>query len=128
MQGSSTNPDGTATEEADITEAFEQAISSSADGFYVLRLYVTGSTPRSLRAIMNLKRMCEEQLAGRYDLEVIDLYQQPQLAAGADLIAAPTLIKQLPLPVQRFVGDLANLEHRLVGWSLSPRATDEGSP
>src|SRR5689334_11383573 len=73
---------------------------------YVLRLYVTGATPKSARAISNLKAICEEHLQGRYSLEVIDVYQQPELAQEANIIAMPTLVKQLPSPLRRLVGDL----------------------
>lgn len=85
---------------------------------YVLRLYVTGTTPRSLGAIANIKRICEEHLTGRYKLEVVDLYQQPQLAQGEQIIAAPTLIKQLPLPLRRIIGDMSSAERVLVGLDL----------
>ena len=88
------------------------------DRKYVLRLYVTGATPRSARAIDNIKRICEEHLQGRYELEVIDIYQHPELAEGAQLIAAPTLIKQLPEPLRRFVGDLSDAEKVLAGLDL----------
>src|SRR5882724_11706487 len=82
---------------------------------YLLRLYVTGTTPRSLRAIANLHKICEEHLQGRYDLEVIDLHQQPQLAAGDQIVALPTLIKQLPAPLSRIVGDMSDTERVLIG-------------
>ncbi|WP_295389029.1 circadian clock protein KaiB [uncultured Thiodictyon sp.] len=85
---------------------------------YVLRLYVTGVTPKSTRAIANIKTICEEHLQGRYRLEVIDLYQQPQLAHGEQIIAAPTLIKELPLPLRRIIGDLSSTERVLVGLDL----------
>ena len=85
---------------------------------FVLRLYVTGATPRSVRAIGNIKQICEEHLEGRYVLEVIDLYQQPQLARGEQIIAAPTLIKELPLPLRRIIGDLSSTERVLVGLDL----------
>jgi circadian clock protein KaiB len=85
---------------------------------YKLRLYVTGLTPRSSRAVSNLKAVCDEYLAGRYDLEVIDLYQQPVLARGEQIIAAPTLIKKLPLPMRRIIGDLSDREHVLIGLDL----------
>lgn len=75
---------------------------------YVLRLYITGTTPRSARAIETIKRLCEDHLEGEYDLRVIDLYQQPSLAAAAQILAAPTLVKQLPAPVRRFVGDMTD--------------------
>lgn len=85
---------------------------------YVLRLYVTGSTSRSIMAITNLKKICEEYLDGRYELEMIDLYQQPSLAVGDQIIAAPTLIKKLPLPFRRIIGDMSNKEKVLFGLDL----------
>ena len=85
---------------------------------HILRLYVTGSTRRSIMAITNLKKICEEYLEGRYDLEVIDLYQKPSLAKGDQIIAAPTLIKQLPLPFRRIIGDMSNKEKVLFGLDL----------
>ena len=88
---------------------------------YVLRLYVTGLTPRSTRAIENVRAICEEHLQGRYELEVIDIYQQPVLAKGEQIVAAPTLIRQLPAPLRRIIGDLSNRERVLVGLDLRPR-------
>jgi circadian clock protein KaiB len=85
---------------------------------YVLRLYVTGMTPRSARSIKNLQAICEEYLEGRYDLDVIDIYQQPVLTQGEQIIAAPTLIKKLPLPMRRLVGDMSDRESVLVGLDL----------
>jgi circadian clock protein KaiB len=85
---------------------------------YVLRLYVTGMTPRSCQAIRNLQTICDERLAGRYDLDVIDIYQQPVLTRGEQIIAAPTLIKKLPLPIRRLVGDMSNRERVLLGLDL----------
>jgi circadian clock protein KaiB len=85
---------------------------------YVLRLYVTGMTPRSARAVENLRAICDEYLNGRYDLEVIDIYQQPGLAKGEQIIAAPTLIKKLPLPMQRIIGDMSDRERVLFGLQL----------
>ena len=102
----------------DSTEAFERALASPREERYVLRLYVTGMTPKSARAIANVKTICEEHLKGRYDLEVIDLYQRPQLAEGEQIIAAPTLIKDLPLPLRRVIGDFSNSERVLVGLDL----------
>jgi len=93
----------------------------AANDRYVLRLYVTGTTPKSLRAIANLKKICEEHLRGRYDLEVIDLYQQPTLAEGDQIVAAPTLIKRLPDPLRRMIGDMSNTDKVLVGLDLRPR-------
>lgn len=102
--------------EQSFEERLEEA--SAGDGRYVLRLYVTGQTPRSLRAIENIKRICETHLSGRYDLEVIDIYQHPSLAAGERIIAAPTLVKSLPAPIRRFVGDLSDTEKVLFGLDL----------
>ena len=87
---------------------------------YVLRLYVTGSTPRSTRAIENMHRICEEHLAGRYDLEVIDIYQNPEATRDAQVIAAPTLVKMLPEPLRRVIGDLSDHERVLAGLNLTP--------
>jgi circadian clock protein KaiB len=108
----------------DRAEDFEAAILKAADGSdqkYVLRLYVTGSTPRSTRAIANLRALCEQHLQGRYDLEVIDIFQQPVLAQGEQIIAAPTLIKELPAPLRKVVGDLSNIDRVLMGLDLKPR-------
>jgi circadian clock protein KaiB len=85
---------------------------------YRLQLFVTGSNPRSLRAISNLKRLCEEHLPGNYDLEVIDMYKDPGVASTEQIIAAPTLIKRLPAPLRRFVGDLSNTQKLLTGLGI----------
>lgn len=85
---------------------------------YVLRLYITGMTPRSSRALTNIRRICEEYLQGRYELEVIDISQNPVLAKGEQIIAAPTLIKKLPLPLRRFIGDMSQTERILLGLDL----------
>jgi len=85
---------------------------------YILRLYIIGASPKSEQAITNIKKICEEYLTGQYELEVIDVYQQPMLAKGDQIIAAPTLIKILPLPLRRFVGDLSDTEHILLGLDL----------
>ena len=100
-----------------IGEALESAANESSE-HYVLRLYVTGMTPRSTRAIENVRTICEEHLHGRYDLEVIDVYQQPTLAKAEQILAAPTLIKKLPLPLRRVIGDLSNTEQVLVGLDI----------
>jgi circadian clock protein KaiB len=88
---------------------------------YVLRLYIAGLTPRSALVIQNIRRICEDRLQGRYDLEVIDVYQQPVLAAGEQILAVPTLIKKLPLPMRRFVGDLSDRDRVLIGLDLKPK-------
>ncbi|MEI6277076.1 MAG: circadian clock KaiB family protein [Prolixibacteraceae bacterium] len=99
-------------------EKFESALQDLEGKKYILRLYIAGMTPKSVRSISNLKKICEEYLLGRYDLEVIDLYQNPQLAAGEQIVAAPTLIKKLPLPLRRIIGDLSGTERLLVGLDL----------
>lgn len=85
---------------------------------YVLRLYVTGTTPNSERAIVNIRNICEQHLQGRYDLEIVDISQHPMLAKGEQIIAAPTLIKKLPLPLRRFIGDMSQTERILLGLDL----------
>jgi len=88
---------------------------------YLLRLYVSGSTAKSGQAIQNIKRVCEQHLKNRYDLEVIDIYQQPSLARSEQIVAVPTLIKRLPLPLRRLIGDLSNVEKVLFGLDLRVR-------
>ena len=97
---------------------------SSADT-YVLRLYVAGQTPKSLLAFANLKKICEEHLAGRYQIEVIDLLEHPHLARGDQILAIPTLVRRLPEPVRKIIGDLSDTERVLVGLDLRPR-TEHG--
>ena len=102
-------------------EEYEEAIAKSGEEKYVLRLYITGITPKSTRAILNVRKICEENLKGRYELEVIDIYQQPVLAKDQQIIAAPTLIKKLPLPLRRIIGDMSDKERILVGLDLRPK-------
>jgi circadian clock protein KaiB len=102
-------------------EAFDLAMERLDSEQYVLRLYVTGMTPRSTRAIENVRSICEEHLHGRYELEVIDIYQQPVLAKGEQIVAAPTLIKKLPAPLRRIIGDLSDRERVLIGLDLRLR-------
>jgi len=89
--------------------------------FWDLRLYVAGQTPKCLTAFSNLKRLCEEHLEGRYHIEVIDLLQNPQLAEGDQILAIPTLVRRLPSPLRKIIGDLSNEERVLVGLDLRPR-------
>jgi circadian clock protein KaiB len=89
-------------------------------GSWKLRLYVAGQTPKSLTAFANLKKLCETHLAGRYEIEVIDLLVNPQLAKGDQILAIPTLVRQLPAPVRKIIGDLSNTERALVGLDLRP--------
>jgi circadian clock protein KaiB len=100
---------------------YAEAVADKDKAFYVLRLYVVGQTPRSTQAIANIRKICDEYLHGRCDLQIIDLYQQPVLAAGEQIIAAPTLIKKLPVPIRKFIGDLSDVERILVGLDLQPR-------
>ena len=87
---------------------------------YDLRLYVAGQTPRSLDALRNLKQICEQHLAGRYRVEVIDLLERPQLAAGDHILAIPTLVRAIPKPARKIIGDLSNVERVLVGLDVRP--------
>jgi circadian clock protein KaiB len=89
--------------------------------FWNMRLYVAGQTPKSLRALANLKRICEEHLAGKYHIEIIDLLENPQLASTDQILAIPTLIRKLPEPIRKIIGDLSNVERVLVGLDLRPR-------
>ena len=103
-------------------EDFNLTISKRQKDKYKLRLYITGSTSRSVLAITNLKKICEEYLSGRYELEVINLYQNPGLAKGDQIIAAPTLIKKSPLPFRRIIGDMSNKKRVLLGLDLNKSA------
>lgn len=93
-------------------------LSELKTGKYILRLYISGASSRSAIALKNLKKICEENLQGRYDLEVIDLFQQPVLAKDEQIIAAPTLIKELPLPFRRIIGDMSDKDKVLIGLDL----------
>jgi circadian clock protein KaiB len=108
---------------ASAQELLEAAAREAKHQKYVLRLYVAGMTPRSQEAIRTVTAICEEHLAGRYELEVIDLYQQPTLAKGEQIVAVPTLIKQLPAPLRKFIGSMADKEKILVGLDLRPKET-----
>lgn len=120
------------------TEADDPAISATAEfeallrrrrraEHYVLKLYITGSTPRSIRAVSNLRALCDEFLANRYELEIIDVYQQPAEAANEQIIAAPTLVKRAPAPVRRLVGDLSSRDRVLGALNIRPISPD-GKP
>ena len=114
MSGSSNRPD---------SPSVPQVLDGSApnEAPYLLKLFVTGSTPRSLRAIANLQGILEGHLAGRYELQVVDLYQQPELAKDNKLVAAPTLIKSRPKPVRRIIGDMSDTTEVLAGLDIAPR-------
>ena len=103
------------------TDEFEKAAAKRDRAKYVFRLYVTGMTPKSTLAIANVQELCKKHLAGCYELKVIDIYQQPKLAKGEQIIATPTLIKKLPLPLRKFIGDMSDTERFLVGIDLKPK-------
>ena len=104
----------------DATRRYEREIEKAAAQKYVLRLYVAGATPASTRAIANLRAVCEKRLNGRYQLEVVDVFQRPGVAAREQIVAAPTLLKLLPAPLRRYVGDLSSLEEKLLSVEVKP--------
>jgi circadian clock protein KaiB len=112
----------------DSTKAFEHALGERSAEHYLLRLYVTGSTPKSALAIRNIRAICEEKLKNRYKLEVIDIYQHPGNVKTEQIVVAPTLVKTLPLPVRRIIGDLSNQQRVLVGLDIVPDPTREKGP
>jgi len=106
---------------ASLAEIFKHATPADRSGqVWELRLYVAGQSPRSVDAFSNLKKICDEHLSGRYNIEVVDLVQHPQLAAGDQIVAIPTLVRKLPQPLRRIVGDLRDTERALVGLQLRP--------
>lgn len=98
----------------------KSAAKAGASDFYRLRLYIAGQTPNSVTAIANLKKICEEQLKGKYRIEVVDLLEKPQLAKGDQIIAIPTLVRRLPPPVKKIIGNLSKTESVIVGLDLKP--------
>jgi circadian clock protein KaiB len=102
-------------------------LTENEDGTYVLRLFVAGITPRSEAAIRSVTEVCETHLAGRYELEIVDIYQQPSKARGEQIVAAPTLIKKLPFPLRRLIGNMANRDKILVGLDLRPKNDREST-
>ncbi len=104
--------------EPDELTQLEEAIRAASEGHFVLKLYVTGSSPRSSTAVSNLKNICEMYLPGRYELEIIDIYQQPELAAQNQLLAAPTLVKESPYPMRRLVGDMSDEDRVLYSLNV----------
>jgi circadian clock protein KaiB len=109
----------------DATAAMEHALAAENEKKYVLKLYITGLTRRSQEALRNIEKIGREQLGKNYELQVIDIYQQPALARGDQIIAVPTLIKELPLPVRRLIGDLSKEDRIILGLDLKSR---KGSP
>jgi len=106
----------------DIAKEPQDGLAEAEDAKYVLCLYVAGQTPRSARAIANIKRISERELQGRYELEIVDVYQEPERAKSEQLFALPTLIKKLPAPLRRVIGDLSDTDKVLVGLNLRPKA------
>jgi circadian clock protein KaiB len=97
-------------------------MNTAKEEYFQLRLYVAGQTPKSLQAFANLKKICEDHLKGRYEIEIIDLIENPQLAKGDQILAIPTLVRKLPEPIRKIIGDLSNTERVLVGLDLRPRS------
>ena len=106
-------------------QEIEERNEPAANEIWQLRLYVAGQTPRSVAAFANLKRICEDHLAGRYEIEVVDLMKHPQLAAGDQILAIPTLVRKLPQPLRKIVGDLRDTQRALVGLQIRPAAMGE---
>lgn len=103
-------------------ETAEGEIGAGSNEFWDLRLYIAGQTPKSMAAIANLKRLCEEHLPGRYRIEVVDLVENPKLARSDQILAIPTLVRRLPNPIRKVIGDLSNSERVLVGLDIQPRS------
>jgi circadian clock protein KaiB len=110
------------TKRAALQKELKPAETGAAGEVWELRLYVAGQTVKSLQAFANLNRICEDHLAGRYHIEVVDLLKQPQLAAGDQILALPTVVRKLPSPVRKIIGDLSNTERVLVGLDLRAKA------
>ena len=106
-----------------MNTSYAEIASAEEDGFWSLCLYVAGQSPKSLRAFANLKKLCEEHLAGRYEIEIIDLVEHPALARSDDIIAIPTLVRRLPAPLRKVIGDLSNSERVLVGLRFQPKSS-----
>ena len=99
----------------------ESQLNEAGEDHFYLRLYVAGQTPKSVRAYENLKKICHEHLEGRYHIDVIDLMKNPQLAKGDEIVAIPTLVRQLPHPIRKIIGDLSNTDRTLVGLQIKPQ-------
>lgn len=117
MKTKATGPSRIKRKRSGLTSATKNARKSSA-ARYALRLYITGQTPRSLRSVENLRTLCDKYIPGQFDLEVVDIYQQPAMAAAGQIIAAPTLIKSMPLPLRRLVGDFSDQKRVILGLDI----------
>ena len=126
-QNARPNGKDSSTKLRNATDVFEKALKGASvrPAKYIFRLYVSGSSTRSLRAIANLKKLCDEYLTDRYELQVIDIYKNPEIARDEKIIAAPTLVRHLPQPLRRFVGDLSNTRRLLVGLDIRHEAEDQ---
>ena len=109
-------------------QGLEQALERQSQGKYVLKLYITGLTPRSQAALRNIKNLIQEQGKDNYELEVIDIYQQPTLAKGDQIVAVPTLVKKLPLPIRKLIGDLSQKDRIILGLDLKPKKLQSSPP
>jgi circadian clock protein KaiB len=109
----------------DSCAQYEALAESRDNAHYVLCLYITGTAPRSTKAIVNIRKICEEHLRGRYELQIVDIALHPSMAKSEQIIAAPTLIKKLPLPLRRFVGDMSNTERLLLGLDLQTTPSEQ---
>ena len=110
-----------AKKESNATAAFEKAVAAQSTGKHILRLYVAGATERSRQAILRARQLCEDDPTGSFELEVIDVYQQPILARNGQIIATPTLVREFPRPVRRLIGNLSDAAALFVGLDLSPK-------
>ena len=108
-----------ATKRSRATKAFERAVSVRAKGKYILRLYVAGASVRSRRAVLRARELCESELDGNFELEVIDVYQQPILARNGQIVATPTLVREFPRPVRRLIGNLSNTAGLFIGLDVN---------
>jgi circadian clock protein KaiB len=106
-----------------VTEAFEESLATSRSPRYVLRLYVAGASERSRKAVLRARELCETQLEGNYELQVIDVYQQPILARDGQILATPTLVRELPRPMRWLIGNLANISGLFVGLDMATKST-----
>lgn len=109
------------TKASSATDRFEGALKNQEEGRYILRLYVAGATPASTRAIEKVTALCEQWLKGRYELNVVDIYQQPDAMQGLEIIAVPTLVKLMPSPLRRLIGDMSKEEKLLLGLGIGPQ-------
>ncbi len=108
------------TKTSSATRRFERALKDQEEERYVLRLYVAGATPASTRAIEKVTALCEQRLKGRYELNVVDIYQQPEAIQGLEIIAVPTLVKLMPSPLRKLIGDMSKPEKLLLGMGIGP--------